>query len=148
MPKSPERTLRPRPCLHSSATFECCDEIEEASIVSGELVVSCGDAAEVFDLAKEALDQIAILVDRGIKGAPLCCRGSAWDDGFCSCRRDSVHGTLAIITLVGQHMTCPQTIEQALDLGDVIAFAARQDEADGIAKRIGGGMNFGAQAAF
>jgi hypothetical protein len=45
-------------------------------------------------------------------------------------------------------MTCPQAIEQALDLGDVIAFAARQDEADGIAKRIGGGMNFGAQAAF
>ena len=39
---------------------------EEASIVSGELVVSCGNAAEVFDLAKEALDQIAILVDRGM----------------------------------------------------------------------------------
>ena len=66
--------LRPRWCLHSLATFECCDEIEEASIVSGELVVSCGDAAEVFDLAKEALDQIAILVDRGIKCVPSCCR--------------------------------------------------------------------------
>ena len=137
-----------RRCLHSSATFECGDEIEEASIVSGELVVSCGDTAEVFDLTKEALDQIAILVDCGIKGAPLCCRGSARDDGFCSGSSDSVHGTLGIITLVGQHVTCPQAIEQAFDLGDVIAFAARQDEADGIAKRIGGGMNLGAQAAF
>jgi hypothetical protein len=45
-------------------------------------------------------------------------------------------------------VTYPQAIEQAFDLGDVIAFAARQDEADGIAKRIGGGMNLGAQAAF
>jgi hypothetical protein len=102
----------------------------------------------VFDLTKEALDQIAILVDCGIKGAPLCCRGSARDDRFCSGSSDSVHGTLGIITLVGQHVTCPQAIEQAFDLGDVIAFAARQDEADGIAKRIGGGMNLGAQAAF
>jgi hypothetical protein len=45
-------------------------------------------------------------------------------------------------------VTCPQAIQQDFDLGDVIAFAARQDEADGIANRIGGGMNLGAQAAF
>ena len=42
--------------LHSSAAFECGYEIEGSSIVSDELVVSCGDAAEVSDLTKEALD--------------------------------------------------------------------------------------------
>jgi hypothetical protein len=45
-------------------------------------------------------------------------------------------------------MTCLQPVEKRLDLGDVVAFAAGQDEANRIAKRIGGGMDLGAQAAF
>jgi hypothetical protein len=99
----------PRWCLHSAATFESGDEIEEASIVSGEFVVARGDATEVFDLAEEAFDQIAILVDCGVKGAPTRGCGSAWNDRFCSRGGDSVHGPLPIITFVGQNISCPQS---------------------------------------
>ena len=36
--------------------------------VSGELVVACGDAAEVFELVEEALDEIALAIEFGIDG--------------------------------------------------------------------------------
>ena len=134
--------------LHSAATFECGDEIEEASIVSGELVVAGGDAAEVFDLAEEAFDQIAVLVDCGVEAAPLGGCDSTRNDGFRSCCCDGVHSAMAVIALVGQNMPRPQAIKQSLDLRDVIAFPTCQNEANGIAKRIGGGMNLGTQATF
>jgi hypothetical protein len=87
----------PRWCLHSTATFECRDEVEEASIVSGEFVLSCGDAAKVYDFAKEAFDQVEAFGDCGVKGAPTCGCDSAWNDGFLSCCRDGVHSALAVI---------------------------------------------------
>jgi hypothetical protein len=87
----------PRWCLHSEATFECGDEIEETSIFSGAFVVSCGDAAKVYDFAKEAFDQVAIFVDCGVTAAPTCGCDSAWEDGFRSCCRDGVHGALAVM---------------------------------------------------
>lgn len=55
--------------------------------------------------------------------------------------------TLAVITLVGQDVVCPQSIEQTLDLGDVVAFTAGQDEADRVTQSVGCGMNLGAQPA-
>src|SRR3546814_10776289 len=45
--------VSPRRRLHSRGTFDGCDEIEEASVVSGELVVPGCDASEVFDLVEE-----------------------------------------------------------------------------------------------
>ncbi len=106
--------------------------------------MSCGDASEVFDLAEEALDQVAILVDCCVKATPLGGCGSTRNDGLCSGCCDSVHGTPTVIALVGQNMTCRQPFEQSLDLGDVVAFAAGQDEANRIAQGIGCRMNLGA----
>lgn len=134
----------PRLRLHSEAAFDCGDEIEEAGVVSGELVVSGGDAPEVFDLVEEAFDQIAVFVERGVKASPLGGCGAAWDDGLGSGCRNGMHGTLAVIALVGEDMVGPQSIEQPLDLGDVVAFTAGQDKADRVAKSIGCGMNLGA----
>ena len=72
----------PRSRLHSEAAFEGCHEVEEASVVSGELVVSGCDTFEVFDLVDEAFDQVAVFVDRGIETAPFGGDDSAWDDVF------------------------------------------------------------------
>jgi hypothetical protein len=144
----PQPRLNPRWCLHSEAAFECCDEIQEASVISCEFIVSCVAAAEVFDLAEEALDQVAVLVDCGIEARPTGGCGSTRDNRLRSRCCDGVHGALAIVAFVSQHMARRQTFEQPLDLGGVIAFPAGQNEADGIAERIGGGMNLGAQAAF
>lgn len=133
--------------LHSTTTFECSDEVEEARAVSGEFVVSGGDAPEVLDLVEEAFDEIAVFVEGGIEASPLGCCGSARNDGFCSAGGNGIHRALAGIALVGQNMVCPQSIKQTLDLGDVVAFATGQDETDRVTQGIGGGMDLGAQPA-
>lgn len=138
----------PRQCLHSLATFESGDEIEEAGVVSGELVVPGGDATEVFDLVEEAFDQVAIFVDHSVEAAPLgCCRASRDHRNRAGCS-NGIHGALAIIAFVGQNPVCAQPFEQWLDLGDVIALSTRENEANRIAQRIGCGMDLGAQPAF
>src|SRR3546814_11680317 len=63
--------VSPRRRLHSRGTFDGCDEIEEASVVSGELVVPGCDASEVFDLVEEAFDEITFFVEMGVEAAPL-----------------------------------------------------------------------------
>lgn len=98
----------------------------------------------MFDLAEEAFDQIAVLVYRCIKASPTGGCGSARDDRFCASGGDGIHGALAVIAFVSQNMPCLQPIEERLNLGNVIAFPARQNEANGVAQRISGGMNFGA----
>ena len=138
----------PRWRLHSEATFECGNEVEEASIVSGEFVVSGCDASEVFDLVEEAFDQVTVFVDRGIEAAPFGGDGPAWDNRLCAAGCDGIHGPLPIVSLVCQNVACLEPVEQPLDLGYVIAFAAGQDEADRVAQGIGGGMDLGAQPAF
>lgn len=102
----------------------------------------------MLDLTEEALDQIAVFIDDGVKAAPCGGSGSARNDGFCTSCGDGIHGALAVITFVSQNMARFQPVEERLNLGNVIAFSARQDEANGIAKRIGGSMNLGAQATF
>jgi hypothetical protein len=102
----------------------------------------------VFDLTEEAFDQIAIFVNRCIKAAPCGSGGPARHDGFCASGGDGIHGALAIITFVGQNMTCLQSFKQRFDLGDIVAFTTGQDEPNRITQRIGGSMNLGAQATF
>lgn len=51
---------------HPESSGGECDGSEE---VSGELVVSCCDPSEVFELAKEALDEIAVSIDGAVDGA-------------------------------------------------------------------------------
>ena len=98
----------------------------------------------MLDLVEEALDQIAVFVERGIEGSPLRGCGSARDNGLGTAGGDGSHGTPTVIALVGQDMICPQPIEQSLDLGDVVALSASQDEAHRVAQSIGRGVDLGA----
>lgn len=56
--------------------------VEKANIVSCKLVVPCCYPPEVFDLAKEALDQVSLFVDGVIEASPSGCCGAARHDGF------------------------------------------------------------------
>ena len=81
----------------------------------------------MLDLTKEAFDQIAIPIDCGVEAAPTGGCGSAWNDRLCPGSGDGVHGVhgaLTVIAFVGQHMASLQSIEQTLDLGNVVTFAA------------------------
>src|SRR3546814_19055169 len=73
-----KRSINPRRRLHSRGTFDGCDEIEEASVVSGELVVPGCDASEVFDLVDEAFDEITFFVEMGVEAAPFDRQSVVW----------------------------------------------------------------------
>lgn len=123
-----------RRCSHSQALFESGDGIEEANIVSGEFVVASGDPPEVFDLVEGALDQVAIFVEGRVEGSPRCGNRPSRDDRLCASRGDRIHGAPAIIAFVGQNMVRAQSSEERVDRGDVVAFAAGQNEANRLPK--------------
>ena len=102
----------------------------------------------MFDFIEEALDQIAIPVDCRIETSPCCGCYPTGHDGFCSRRSDGIHGALTVIALVGEDMTRFEASQKRLDLRDVIALAACQNEPDWVAQGVGGGMHLGAQASF
>lgn len=99
----------------------------------------------MFDLVEKAFDEVADFVDRCLEAAPLGGDGPAWDNRLCAAGRDGIHGALAIITLVRQNVACLQPVEQPLDLGDIVAFAAGQDKAGRGAQGSGGGMDLRTQ---
>jgi hypothetical protein len=51
---------------------------------------------------------------------------------------------LSVIAFVGEDEAGFDAIEQGLDLGDVVALAAGEDEADRQAERVGGDVDLGA----
>lgn len=140
-------SLRPRRCLHSHATFESSDEIEEVGVVPGEFIVSGCDPSEMFDLVEEAFDQITVFIEGCVEGSPSCGNLSSRDDRPCARRGDRIHGASAIIAFVGEDMVCAQPSEKPLDLGDVVALAAGQNEANRVAQSVGRYMDLCAQPA-
>jgi hypothetical protein len=125
-----------------------CDEIEESCVVSGELVVACGDTSVVFDFIEEPLDQIAFFVEDWIERSPAGGGLAAWDDGNSIGGTYGIESSLTVISLIGQDILSAKAVEESRDLGDVVALAARQNKAQGIAQRIGDQMDFAAQSPF
>lgn len=96
---------------HSLALFEGCDEVEETGIVSGEFVIACCNTTELFDLNKEAFDQIAVVIDCGVKAAPSGRCSSTRHDGFCTSGSDGIDGALSVVSVVCQNMACLHAIQ-------------------------------------
>ena len=59
-------------------------------VITGEFVVSGGDASELFDTAEETLDQVATLVDVPIECARVEAIGTRRDNRLRALRRDGV----------------------------------------------------------
>src|SRR3546814_201646 len=104
--------------------------------------------SEVFDLVEEAFDEITFFVEMGVEAAPLRGCSAPRDDWLCAAGGDGAHGALPVISLVRENMSGLQSVEQAFDLGDVVALSACQEEADRVTQSVGSSMDLGAQAAF
>ena len=111
------------------------------------LLVACGDAAKMLDLVEEALDQIAVLVDVLVVRDGLRSRSGRGNDGGGTSVCDAGAKPIGVIAFVGQEMFEGNTADQVLGLEDVVHLAARQDEANRIAKPIHARADLGAQAA-
>lgn len=101
----------------------------------------------MLELAEEALDAIALLVEISVV-VPLDLAVALWrDDDFGAGLGDPVGEMIGIVALVGDCRFGLDTVDQVMGKRDVVALAGRSDQADGKAERLGGGMDFGAQAA-
>ena len=122
-------------------------EFNEAHEVSEQLVVSRGDAAELFELVKEALDDVALFIEVDVVGT-LDFAVSFWrDDGLCAGLGDRLDKMIGIIALVGNGGARSDAVDKIMREGDVVALPGRPDQADRVAQRIASGVDFGAQPA-
>ncbi len=117
-----------------------CDsgEFDEAHEVFEELVVTGRDAAELFELIEEALDDVALLVEFGVvrpfEGAVSFRR----NDDLAADLHDPVAQVISVVALVGDDGLCGEALDQFVGKGDVVALPRRADQAH----RIGSVRNF------
>ena len=98
----------------------------------------------MFDLTEETLGRISVLVEPRIKGPPCRCGFASGDNWLRACLGNGLHRAGAIISLVRQNMVGFEAVQQSFNLSDVIAFAACQDQAQGVAMGIRGEMDLAA----
>ena len=120
------------------------DHCEE---VGSQLVVAGGDAAEVFELAEEALDRVALFVERAVEGALFGAIGSGLDDGSGAGLLDRVVEVLGVVGGVGDDRSGSEAFDQFGGPQDLALLARAGDEPGRLARRIRRGVDLGAQAA-
>jgi hypothetical protein len=54
---------------------------------------------------------------------------------------------IGVVAFVGDRSVCDEAFDQIMRKSNVVALSRRTDQAQRIAKRVTGGMDFGAQAA-
>ena len=65
---APRLSVRTRACGHSSEPNDAGYEMCHGEKVPGGFLVASGNSPEVFDLAKEAFDQMALFVEVAVVG--------------------------------------------------------------------------------
>lgn len=101
----------------------------------------------MFDFAEEALDGVSVAIERSVETSPRGSRCASWNDWHCGAFGDGLNGSRPIVAFVSQHIFGLEAIKQCFDLGDIIAFPTRQDQANGVAVSIGRKMDFAADPA-
>jgi hypothetical protein len=122
-------------------------ELNELHEVYEQLVVSGGDAAELFELVEEALDDVALLVGVYIVGTLDLAVSFRRDDGLGAGLGDPVDEMVGVVALVGDGGACGDAVDKIVGEGDVISLPGSTDQTNRIAEGIAGGVDFGAQPA-
>ena len=113
----------------------------------GEFVVTRGDASEMLEASKEALDQIASAVEMPIEFARRQSIGPGRNHGLGASRFDSGHKMVGVVSLVGRHSLSRQILDQCRGVVDIRVLPGRKNDAQRIAQRIDGNVQFGCQSA-
>ena len=102
---------------------------------------------ELFELVEEALDDVALLVEIGVVGTLHLAVSFRRDDRRRSGLHDPLDEMVSVIALVGNRHARVEAVDKIMGKGNVVALAGTTDQTDRVAKRIAGGMDFGAQPA-
>jgi hypothetical protein len=113
-----------------------------------ELVVTGGDAAEVFDFIEEAFDAVALPVEDLVVMEFLAAGVDRRDDGFHAIAGQTLANAIGVIALVQrgglQHVVDWQALIERLKLAAVVGLAFGQVERHAAVFIDGGGVDLGA----
>ncbi len=117
--------------------------MDESEEVDGAAIVSCGDAAEMFELVEAALDSVSRLVGGGIVRDRCLAIAFGGDDGGHAGVGDEAAQGIVVIGFVGDDAGCRVTVEECGGCHAVMNLACREDDAKRPAEGIGKHVNFG-----
>ena len=113
----------------------------------GELVVSGGDAAPLFELGEEAFDAPALLIGNAIIAVLVTPVLARRDHGFAALFEDQVMKVVGVVGAVGEDLLGGKPADQIAGRRHVVLLSGSQREAHRQAQRIYDGVDFGPEPA-
>lgn len=112
-----------------------CDggDFDEGHERGEELVVACGDALELFELAEVSLDGVVFFVERLVVGLLVLAMTSWRDHRFGAGIQDDVHQPIGVIGPIRQHRAGLDAIDEVEALDHVVFLAGPGQEVAGVA---------------
>lgn len=125
-----------------------CGQSDGGEEVSGELVVACGDGAEVLELVEEAFDEVALAIERGVDGALNLAVALGRDVRGGAVGGDQLENGAGVVAAVGDCVAGRAEIGQQRGHGGFVGGLARaEQEAQWQAAGIDDDVDLGAQSA-
>ena len=106
--------------------------MKSCEIVSCGLFIAGSDASEVLDGVEEALDKIALAVEREIAVAFDLAVGFGRDHRFDGAHFQGLDEAVAVVTLVAEEGCGLNLSRKGFCLGDVMCLSSTQTEREGI----------------
>lgn len=119
-------------------------ECYEAHEIGKQLVVSGCDASKVLELAEEALDQIAFLVETFVVDMWPAAVGPRWDHRLGAGIQNGVMKVFSIVGPIGDYETTCDPLDQRGCEKNLAPMAWTGKQAGRVAEAIGGDVQLGA----
>src|SRR5208282_4539558 len=125
------------------------DEADGREEVSGELVIACGDASEVFEAAEAALDDIATFIGLLVIANAFLAIGLAGDDRLDAVLFQEGAERVGIIAFVSEKLAyAGDQADTGFGHHAVGGIARREDQNPGTTQRVDNRVNLAVAAAF
>ena len=121
--------------------------MEEGKVSPGQLVEAGEDAAVLLDLADEALDEMAFLVEVRVVRVRLPApraRRYHWERATLAYRPEEL---ARVVGAICDHIRTLETGDEFLRLGHIVCFSSCQRKSQGVAERIDADVHLGAEPA-
>ena len=138
------KTTTLRGCGQLAHPEDDSGDCHDGGVVSRGLFITGRDAAELLELGKAALDQMALLVERLVEGKLEGARGVIRDDGPRTLVGDRLAQAVAVVSSVGHDDVGRQLLDQGFGLRGIAPLAGREREPDRAAQTAYGQMDLGA----
>jgi hypothetical protein len=121
--------------------------VDACQKVSRQLVVARGDGTKVLEFIEEALDEIALAIEREIAGRWRLTVGFGRDHRGDVSLGKIVAERIGVVGFVGDQSLRIDLCEQRLRASQIVSLTRREHHIDGIAERIDEDVNFAGQSA-